>query len=346
MTVPDPLDAPATPARLRALRDAGVLTPEATRLGLAWALGSPPPKAWSAFLQALLLWMGVLLVLAGVVFFFAYNWHALGRFARFALLEGAIVAAALGAWRLWPRPLGQALLTVAAVLVGPLLAVYGQAYQTGADAWELFAGWAALVLPWVLLARSQPLWLLLLTLVNLALALHWEQVRGGAFAEDRWLMPLLALLDGAAWLGVEAADRRGVAWLRGRWLPRVLLLATAAWAAPLALVTAVVLGTHGPAGALARMPAPAVAALALTAGLAVGLLAAFRGARLELFHLALGVALAVALVTCVLAGALSGRAELPDSTALLLLCLLLLAQLTGAAAWLRAQARSRPTGRA
>jgi uncharacterized membrane protein len=337
---PDPLDARATPPRLRALAEAGVLPPAALPRALGAALGSPPPAAWAAFLDAALLALGLLLVLAGVVFFFAFNWDALGRFARFAVLEAAIVATALGAWRLWPRPAGQALLTASAVLVGPLLAVYGQAYPTGADAWELFAGWAALVLPWVLLARSQPLWVLWLGLGNVALPAYWEQVRGGAVEAGRWALPLLALVDGAAWLLVEAASRRGVAWLQGRWMPRLLLVASALWLLPLGMDLALELGDWRPLVA-ERLTAPALASLAGLVLLGVALTAAFRGPRLELFHLAVGAALLVTVATCLLAGLLVGRRE-GGAGGLLALAVLLLAELTAAAAWLRAQARRRP----
>ncbi len=43
-----------------------------------------------------------------------------------------------------------------------LLAVYGQTYQTGADPYELFFGWAILIIGWVAISRFAPLWPLLL----------------------------------------------------------------------------------------------------------------------------------------------------------------------------------------
>ncbi|HSP79967.1 MAG TPA: DUF2157 domain-containing protein, partial [Myxococcaceae bacterium] len=111
----------------------------------------------------------------------------------------------------------------AAVLVGPLLAVYGQAYQTGADPYELFLGWGALILPWVALARFGPLWLLLLLLVNTGLSRFWVQVLDG---EPAPLLLTLALVNGVAWAVHELLAWRGVPWLRGRWLPRVLAVMT------------------------------------------------------------------------------------------------------------------------
>jgi uncharacterized membrane protein len=149
----------------------------------------------------------------------------------------AIAASAIAAKRLGEGLAGQFALLFAAVLVGPLLAVYGQAYQTGADPYELFLGWAALILPWVALSRFGPLWLLLLTLVNVGLPLYWTQAltwRGeGAPAA---LALTLALVNGFAWATQEHFAHRGVEWLQPRWLPRVLsvmtvtpLLAMAEW---------------------------------------------------------------------------------------------------------------------
>ena len=64
-----------------------------------------------------------------------------------------------------------ALLALAGILLGALLALLGQTYQTGADTWELFAWWAVLLLPWALAAASQAVWLLWTLVVNVAMVL-------------------------------------------------------------------------------------------------------------------------------------------------------------------------------
>jgi uncharacterized membrane protein len=92
----------------------------------------------------------------GIVFWIAANWQTLGRFGRFALLEGFVVAMCAGA--LW-RPRARGPLGLLAVLaIGGLFAYFGQTYQTGADPWQLFAVWAALALPFCIAARSDVLW--------------------------------------------------------------------------------------------------------------------------------------------------------------------------------------------
>lgn len=110
----------------------------------------------------------------GVVFWVAANWDTLGRFGRFALLQGFFAAMCLGA--LW-RPAARAPLALLALLtIGGLFAYFGQTYQTGADPWQLFALWALLALPLCLAARSDVLWapwtLVAMTAVSLWMHAH------------------------------------------------------------------------------------------------------------------------------------------------------------------------------
>src|SRR5688500_17727132 len=129
---------------------------------------APSAGEWRAFLGQLTLWLGTIALASAVIFFFAFNWDDLGRFAKFGLVEAAIL---LGLVALWWLDLdlapGKAVLMALSLLTGALLALTGQVYQTGADTYELFAWWAVLILPWVLVGRFTPLWLLWLVLLNL-----------------------------------------------------------------------------------------------------------------------------------------------------------------------------------
>lgn len=92
----------------------------------------------------------------GLLLWIAANWASIPRLGRFAMLEGLIVLVCLGAWL---KPAARsALLLLAFFAVGGLFAFFGQTYQTGADAWQLFALWAALTLPLAWAARSDVLW--------------------------------------------------------------------------------------------------------------------------------------------------------------------------------------------
>jgi len=68
------------------------------------------------------------------------------------------------------------ILTGAAVLVGVLFAVFGQIYQTGANAYDFFLAWTVFVTLWVLVSNFAPLWLLYLILINTTFILYSQQV--------------------------------------------------------------------------------------------------------------------------------------------------------------------------
>ncbi|HYI02915.1 DUF2157 domain-containing protein [Hyalangium sp.] len=327
----DLLDLDATPERLRALAVAGVLPPQALERALELAVASPPRSWWRRFLSTTLLGLGALLGLSGVISFFAFNWAALHRFGKFGLLMAAIAAAALAAWRLGERTASQFALLFAAVLVGPLLAVYGQAYQTGADPYELFLGWGALILPWVVLARFAPLWLFELILANTAVILFWEQVLDEE--NPAALVLTLAVLNGTAWIVTEFLAHRQVSGLQGRWLPRILAVMTLFPLMSAAEEMAVDLKADD--GAL-QILCVALLVLALA-----GMYAFHRQARSELFFLTLGAACVVTLVSTLVGRALFDGLE--DVLAFLFMPLVLIGEIAIVVWWLRNEARTRGT---
>lgn len=106
-------------------------------------------------------WWAVALLAAGLggfglVMWVAANWGALSRTGQFALLQGWVLLTALAAWRSAAVRTPMGLLCLLGT--GALFAYYGQTYQTGADAWQLFALWAVLTLPLCLGVRSDVLW--------------------------------------------------------------------------------------------------------------------------------------------------------------------------------------------
>jgi len=220
----DPLELPASPARLRALAHSGHLSASTLDRALALSGHIPTAPAWRRFADTLLLRLGAALGLSGIFFFFAYNWAAMPRLAKFGVIEGAIlIAVALATYKGLGSLTGRVALLAAAVLVGVLQAVFGQVYQTGADSYLLFLSWALLIAGWVAIGAYAPLWLLLLALLNLSLSFYWSQVLGVA---DTSLYLALAALN-AGWLFAwEFARRRGISWLSGRWMPRLVALMT------------------------------------------------------------------------------------------------------------------------
>jgi uncharacterized membrane protein len=215
----------------------GHLTPDGLPNAFRIAGTLPGRVMWHRFLDGLALWMGAVFLAVAVIFFFAYNWKELGHFARFGIVELLLTTAILVSWRLGlERMSGKAALLLATLLVGALLALVGQTYQTGADPWELFATWALLALPWVAVARFSPLWLLSLTLVNLAVSLYYHAFAGffGLLFGTETLWWVLAGVNSAALITWEFAASRGVIWIAERWAPRIVATAAAGFVTVLA----------------------------------------------------------------------------------------------------------------
>jgi len=217
--MPDPtLTSPSLPgdALVRALSRAGLLTSDRYLEALALVRDD---RFWQRWGQRALLALAVGQILAGIVFFFAFNWAALPPFAKLGLIQAGIVLCVVGAWLGRDRPAAwEALVTAAALLVGVLLAVFGQIYQTGADAYTLFAGWAALILPWVVLSRAVAAWTLWLVVVGIGMATWAAQIAvplGWLGTEE--LAAAMMLFYALALAGFEALRRLGFAcppWLR------------------------------------------------------------------------------------------------------------------------------------
>ncbi len=188
----------------------------------------PDGRAWRDFIDHLLLWAGGLSLAFSVMFFIAYNWSDIGRFAKFALLEACIVLAIGAYWKLAEEAVAAKLaLLMATIFLGVLLALYGQTYQTGADPWQLFFNWALLILPWAMVGRFAAIWIVWILLINLSLSLYFQTFRGllgVAFEDDTDLIWLLFLFNTAAFISWEALSNR-LQWLDTSWAVRLLAIA-------------------------------------------------------------------------------------------------------------------------
>lgn len=64
-------------------------------------MNQPPSlQDWSRFVRILLLTLGIGFTIAGIIFFFAYNWEALPKFAKLSLTGGLIITTTLLSLRL------------------------------------------------------------------------------------------------------------------------------------------------------------------------------------------------------------------------------------------------------
>lgn len=134
-------------------------------------------ESWQKFLRLFFISLGVSFTTAGIIFFFAYNWADLHKFIKIGLIEGFIIATTfIVLFSKISLDIKNILLTGTSILVGVLFAVFGQIYQTGANAYDFFLGWTMFITLWVLISNFAPLWLVFITLINTTLILYSQQV--------------------------------------------------------------------------------------------------------------------------------------------------------------------------
>ena len=296
---------------------------------------------WLRYIDRFLLTLGALLMASGIAAFFAWNWADLGHLTKFALIETALAAATLLTWR-WglDRLPGRLALLVAAILTGVLLAVFGQHYQTGADPYGLFLTWSLLILPWAVIGRQAGLWILFQLLLNLTLILYYTQVLhppSGWWQLSQLLGPLVWLattvmdstlasylfaLNLAALIAWETSAR-GIAWMQGRLFPR--LFAFIALCTVLLPTLVIIVAAGFEEQARLSTASPLLLLLATS-----GALYYYRFRRHDLLILTCGLFGAILVIT-----AFAIRHLALDPASLLLIAVLLIAQVAGAAWWLR-----------
>jgi uncharacterized membrane protein len=133
--------------------------------------------AWYSFLKYFFISLGVGFITAGIIFFFAYNWADLHKFIKLGMIESLIISITL--FTLLSKVnivVKNTLLTGVSILVGVLFAVFGQIYQTGANAYDFFLGWTMSIAIWVIISNFPPLWIIFITLINTTFLLYSEQV--------------------------------------------------------------------------------------------------------------------------------------------------------------------------
>ena len=214
-----------------------------------------PADKWGVWISRLLLAIGSALVLCGIVYFFAFNWAKITPLVKLSSIQigivGCLVAAYLYSLK---RVSGQILLLSSSVLTGVFMAVFGQIYQTGADAYQLFMMWSLLTLGWTLISNFAPQWILWLAITNTFLVLWWEQ---GALPERDMaymIYTYLAVFNGGALaLREYFSASKAREWLQPRWI-RVLLTIVVLFP----MLIPVVMWVIEPSGATSSMTTSAI----------------------------------------------------------------------------------------
>jgi len=311
----------------------------------------PEKRDWLRYVDRFLMALGVALICAGITAFFAWNWADLGNMQKFGLIEFGIVTAAVAAWRLGLDSIaGAASLFAGAFLVGVLFAVYGQIYQTGADPYGLFLAWAILILPWAIVGRQQGLWLLFVMLINLTVIMYWTQVLKppeglwqlaqvfgplvslGFLVTDSQLSGLVFFVNVFAVVTWEFLAVRGISWMRGHWFVRVVVFValTTVVAPTLIIILAATFGEQVDLNLLSPI---------LLGCATAGCLYYYQFRQPDLFILTCCLLAVIMVIT-----SLAIRVLLDDYGSMLVLAILLIAQVAGAAYWLRGVARRSEKG--
>ena len=318
------------------------LRPAAYRRAMEIARLAPDRAAWLRYIDRFLIAVGALLISTGVAVFFAWNWAGLDAVVKFTLIEGGIVAAVMLAWRSGlDSVIGRVGLLTAAFLTGILLAVFGQVYQTGADPYGLFLTWALLILPWAVIGQQAGVWMLLQLLLNLTVILYYTQVLHppegwwqlsqllgplvwlGTAVTDSTLASYLFALNAAALVLWEVGARRGIAWMHGVVFPRLIaMLALSTVLIPtLIIIVAASFEEQAGIGLISPVLMAAITGLCLYY---------YRYQSHDLFILTVFL-----LGSIMIVNAFAIRFMLGGSGSLLFLAFLIIAQVAGAAWWLR-----------
>lgn len=146
---------------------------------------APTGEEWRAFIARTAAGLGTGAIVAGVTYLVAWNWMGLGRWSKLSLGAGAVVGAAVLATALGLDRLSGRLAAAAGCgFAGAFLVLYTQVYQTGANAWELFAAFAVVCLPYAAATRLTALGGVAALSAQLAVLFGWYQLHPDA--DDGW----------------------------------------------------------------------------------------------------------------------------------------------------------------
>ena len=305
------------------LVEQGVIPPQKISAALTAAKITPTGKDWQGFVKLLLLWLGGLAIAVSVMFFIAYNWDELGRFAKFGMVEALMILCITAYWKLGAETTsGKVSLLVATLFLGVLLALYGQTYQTGADPWQLFFNWALLMLPWAVISRFPAIWIVCLALFNLSIVLYYQTFQGVLwliFASETdiiWLLFTFNTLALIVWESLTPFFH----YLSEQWATRLLALAsgiTITW-----LVLFAIFETNSNQALSCLM----------WLGWLMSVYLVYRKLKPDLFMLAGGCLSAIVVIVTFMGKHLLDDG---DASAFLLLAIVIIGLGTGAAIWLK-----------
>ena len=184
--------------------------------------------------QSLLSWglplaltFGAAQIIAGVIFFFAYNWSDLSDTMKIALPQ-FFMAISFIAFALLPKlsMAGRIAGIIAMMMIGVSMAVVGQVYQLGADPWRLFAIWAGLAAVISAALRDDIYFALTLVIASVAYFLYTDQELAWLLPQEKSLIAAIYTALGASILLARENLGQPPSWLRWLLTAAILIVAT------------------------------------------------------------------------------------------------------------------------
>ena len=185
-------------------------------------------QGWHSWALRALLALGAGHFLAGIIFFFAYNWNDLSDFVKFAMVQGGMVVSAITwIWLKFDRPVAQVFGICLTVLIGVFMAVYGQVFQTPAALYTPFTLWALLSFPFAVVSRSLAhltVWLVVACVAILSYA-HVQIVPIAGREALVWVYGGMALAFLVLLIVYDRVQNKWPGWARAAWFRLALVSA-------------------------------------------------------------------------------------------------------------------------
>ncbi len=196
------LNSPATGVGLRDLCKIGVMRPSQFLRALSLIKNK---KDWGVLLSSLFFVFSVVFITTAAGLFLTSIWNDLSFFYQILLCQMVFISSVVTCFLLGlDRIVGRFFLVLAMINIGFMLWLISQYYPTSKELWVVFAHCSALILLWVVCARSSLIWGLGLIIFNVS-AFLWGYQSGIPNYTISWqgLMLLMAIANALVLVLIE-----------------------------------------------------------------------------------------------------------------------------------------------
>lgn len=162
--------------------------------------------------------LGLSLIMAAIIYFFASNWPGLEKWTKIALSMGLLILFYLVSYlvkfvfRRHPS-LSSLFLFFGSVAFGVCVALLGQIYNSHADSYMLFVLWAIPVLLFSVITKFQPFYVLSFILIHLTIYFYVYPSSGVHYVPEKYAQLIflgLAILNGILFFIIESKFLRSI----------------------------------------------------------------------------------------------------------------------------------------